>query len=762
MTNCGAPGCRNRSTDSTNKGSDKDKEKQRESDNKISFHKLPTEKRPSIRAEWLKNIKRQFVPKSLYICSEHFEKSCFKRDLRAELVPGAKPRCELHDDAVPTIFEHKTLPKKRKLSLDRQEKSAKQSLLNDIFKQKEIASKMTNASTDTSDLISNRVKDFGVQVKIAASKAKVKQTKKTVAKDDKLFVPKKQQVDKIKITNPKLRSKGKEIGTMTDISFHQDAEVTMTLSKTSTDTEIETEESQDENVRKGNESDFSYRPSDDSGSSEEEGHKKSNFHPVPNSKFIVYWSCLLTLLETCRFCLKPTTIERFFRKGSKIVIEVVCAMKHRFTWESQPNEHGMAAGNISLAASILLSGGTFERQRDIMNISNITFISHTTYYRIQKKLLVPAIHHVFLTQRQLVYDEVTTYKTVNILGDGRCDSPGYNAKYGTYTIMDERTGRIIDLHVSHVALTVNSSRMELDGLKNVFRRLDENGIKVTSLTTDRHKQVRKYMREQRKDTKHQFDIWHVSKNIKKNLCKYAKKKCCAELKYWIKSIINHFWWSCATCNGDATLLKEKWLSILNHIKNEHEWEGNEQFHECLHKELTLYQMKTKPWLKESSYAYAVVQRIATDKNLLSDIPYLTKFSHTGGLEVYHSLYNKYCPKRLHFSYDGMVARSQLAVLDFNTGVGLEQARNKKGEPRHKHQFSKITQSWVGKKIAVKKDKTPYRDHIMDEIRDLQRKRVTYERPLANVTVPAHIATVEKPDKNETIKNLKSRFPQKEK
>ena len=150
-----------------------------------------------------------------------------------------------------------------------------------------------------------------------------------------------------------MRSKGKEIGTMTDISFHQDAEVTMTLSKTSTDTEIETEESQDENVRNGNESDFSYRPSDDSGSSEEEGHKKSNFHPVPNSKFIVYWSCLLTLLETCRFCLKPTTIERFFRKGSKIVIEVVCAMKHRFTWESQPNEHGMAAGNISLAASII-------------------------------------------------------------------------------------------------------------------------------------------------------------------------------------------------------------------------------------------------------------------------------------------------------------------------------------------------------------------------------------------------------------------------
>ena len=107
-------------------------------------------------------------------------------------------------------------------------------------------------------------------------------------------------------------------------------------------------------------------------------------------------------------------------------------------------------------------------------------------------------------------------------------------------------------------------------------------------------------------------------------------------------------------------------------------------------------MKTKPWLKESSFAYAAIQRVVSDKNLLSDLKYLTKFSHTRTLEVYHSLYNKYSPKRLHFSYNDVVARAQLAALDFNSGVGLDQARNKKGELRYKHQFSKITQSWVAK------------------------------------------------------------------
>ena len=37
------------------------------------------------------------------------------------------------------------------------------------------------------------------------------------------------------------------------------------------------------------------------------------------------------------------------------------------------------------------------------------------------------------------------------------------------------------------------------------------------------------------------------------------------------------------------------------------------------------------------------------------------------LEVFHSLYNLYCPKRISFSYEGMYARTQLAVMDHNSG-----------------------------------------------------------------------------------------------
>ena len=59
------------------------------------------------------------------------------------------------------------------------------------------------------------------------------------------------------------------------------------------------------------------------------------------------------------------------------------------------------------------------------------------------------------------------------------------------------------------------------------------------------------------------------------------------------------------------------------------------------------------------------------KKILADIKYLSKFCHTGSLEVFHSVLNKYCPKRLHFTLEGMITRTQLAELDYNTQVTLK-------------------------------------------------------------------------------------------
>ena len=80
--------------------------------------------------------------------------------------------------------------------------------------------------------------------------------------------------------------------------------------------------------------------------------------------------------------------------------------------------------------------------------------------------------------------------------------------------MGKQTGMIMDMHVSHVGVAGNSARMELDGLKNVLQRLYDNVINISSLTTGRHKQVRPFLRKNRKDVLHQFDVCILLKTLK--------------------------------------------------------------------------------------------------------------------------------------------------------------------------------------------------------------------------------------------------------
>ena len=164
---------------------------------------------------------------------------------------------------------------------------------------------------------------------------------------------------------------------------------------------------------------------------------------------------------------------------------------------------------------------------------------------------------------------------------------------------------------------------------------------------------------------------------------------------------------------------------------------------------------SKPFLKTRSAAFTTLERVVKEKSLINDLKYLTNFNHTGTLEVYHSLYNKYCPKHLHFSYKGMIAFSQLAVLDFNAGVGLKQAGTKLGELRSKQQFSKVAQLCVAKKIISKKDKT-YLNHLMDEVVHLKLSKEEYPIP-APGNVPKNITLVEKPNKKQSINTMRTRF-----
>ncbi|KAL1481713.1 hypothetical protein MTO96_034268 [Rhipicephalus appendiculatus] len=108
---------------------------------------------------------------------------------------------------------------------------------------------------------------------------------------------------------------------------------------------------------------------------------------------------------------------------------------------------------------------------------------------------------------------------LQLAGDGRCDSPGHSAKYLTYSFLCPDSGNIIhteQVQVKESEQVKASATMKNEGLIRRLKFLSDHGMKVKSLTTDRHPGIKKYMRLQCPGIGHYYDVWHVGKGAKKS------------------------------------------------------------------------------------------------------------------------------------------------------------------------------------------------------------------------------------------------------
>ncbi|XP_046858644.1 uncharacterized protein LOC124452097, partial [Xenia sp. Carnegie-2017] len=153
-------------------------------------------------------------------------------------------------------------------------------------------------------------------------------------------------------------------------------------------------------------------------------------------------------------------------------------------WNSQPLHGRMPLGNLVFAASILFSGSSPSKVLQFLRHSGIQFLSERTYSNIQTAYLIPSVSNVcHMNQKHLL--ESIRERNINLGGDGRCDSPGYCAKYGSYSCMDLESNNILDTQLVQSNEVTNSGAMELEGLKRCLAKFDESGMKVKSMTTDR-------------------------------------------------------------------------------------------------------------------------------------------------------------------------------------------------------------------------------------------------------------------------------------
>ncbi|XP_048736547.2 uncharacterized protein LOC125651811 [Ostrea edulis] len=91
-------------------------------------------------ARWIHNLgNAKLNPKTFVfsrdkiVCERHFEKDCFKEDIRAKIMGYTPKRKLLKEDALPTIFDDSKPKKIRESSSKRYEKKEKQELINRLL-----------------------------------------------------------------------------------------------------------------------------------------------------------------------------------------------------------------------------------------------------------------------------------------------------------------------------------------------------------------------------------------------------------------------------------------------------------------------------------------------------------------------------------------------------------------------------------------------------------------------------------------------------
>ena len=151
--------------------------------------------------------------------------------------------------------------------------------------------------------------------------------------------------------------------------------------------------------------------------------------------------------QHCHFCFADKPTLRVFQNGTMVTMVAKCkTCQQDFTWKSQPYLLGkVPAGNLLLSFAILCAGSSVSKVLLVLHHMGVYSFKQATFY-YQRHLLIPGII-TFWNQYQQNVLESLKGKEVILAGDGRHDSMGHCAKYGTYTIFCCTVGLII-----HIAL----------------------------------------------------------------------------------------------------------------------------------------------------------------------------------------------------------------------------------------------------------------------------------------------------------------------
>lgn len=262
---------------------------------------------------------------------------------------------------------------------------------------------------------------------------------------------------------------------------------------------------------------------------------------LPPKYLLVERTQLMELFKHCPDCgympeKANASIDHYLGTACKISLWCYQCDKY-ISWYSQKKigntEKFSANVEIPTAASIVPI--QYSSLQQLADLIDIPFISRSTFHR-HAKLIWPEVHKEHdRIQDQLIEEIIEKQENVirvlivivqlslqetfvRLAGDAQFDSRGYSAEFASCGLMDADRKTMLHTECVHKSETNgNSGLMENEGLVRGLQFLESRGIKIHSLTTDRHKQVIKTMESRFKHIRHFYDPWHLIKGVASNL-----------------------------------------------------------------------------------------------------------------------------------------------------------------------------------------------------------------------------------------------------
>ncbi|CAH3143473.1 unnamed protein product, partial [Porites lobata] len=702
----------------------------------VSLHQFPTDE--PFRRQWIAFVlaKRtdDWTPGSGNICSCHFTPDCYE-GMGAKLAGFAK-KAYLKKTAIPTIQanptpeqiqEARSLKRKRPSAATRSDSKRQVQLKGDITPK----SRPKKSSRALSKLTAHRV-----SINFVTSPLKLLSTLRKEAENETDYT-----------LTPELPASFEE-------ELFEDLDVD--------DEEYNPYLTSDEDDDEGGSEDEK-----ESGKSKRSIGETQKLKPHEERKFIVFETNLLSLFACCPICAGHAEAKISKEIGTMIQVHYHCTEENcQFSnvWCSQPFSNGkMPVGNLLLSSSILLTGNSAAKTLRMFNIMNVACISESTYYRHIKSYVNPTIIQQWKSHQQQLFNTLSSQDNGLVLaGDGRCDSPGYSAKFGSYTLLEQQKNRVLDFQLVQSNEVRNSSWMEHEGLKRAIQVVSNARLQIAEIITDRHKQNTAWIRTNLPDSRHYFDIWHVSKGLCKKIDKLAKKKECEDVGEWRQSVSNHMYWCAATTpDGNGRTMQEKWKILPLHIQNIHVNQSSELYKECGHGELE-GEARDRLWLQPGSTAAVKLEELVTKPQLLKDISQLSPKYQTSALEAKHSLDLHFVPKHTAFSYWGCTQGLLcLSALHYNENADRMQAATVDGRPRYAIRFPKAKHGGYSVREVKTKATYGYCSSTITKVfagyEDNSRALKTYMLNLQVNTPPPLAASIERPNREEAINSFISRY-----